>query len=83
MDTRTGVCGRPAFCDPEKSFVKREGTWNIADRERYVVDGQAANDWTGSPGAVLHQGRRRQYKCRQRLDKMPTRHQTAVILVKQ
>ena len=53
MDTRTGVRGRPAFCDPEKSFIKREGTWNIADRERYVVDGQAANDWTGSPGAVL------------------------------
>jgi hypothetical protein len=38
-----------------------------------VVDGQAANDWTGSPGAVLRQARRRQYKCRQRLDKIATK----------
>ena len=26
----------------EKSFIRGEGTWNIADRELYVVDGQAA-----------------------------------------
>jgi len=57
--------------------------WNIADRERDVVDGQAANDWSGSPGGVLPQDIRRQYEGGQRLDKMPTRHPTAFILIEQ
>ena len=33
------------------------------------------------PGGVLRQGIRRQYKCGQRLDKTPTCHPTAFILV--
>src|SRR6516165_7193299 len=53
MDTRTGVRRRPASCDPEKSFIKREGTLNIANRERDVVDAQAANNRGGSRGGIL------------------------------
>jgi hypothetical protein len=60
MDTRSGVCGWPAPRDSKQSLIEREGTWNTVDRERDVVDGQAANDWSGNPVRALRQGIRRQ-----------------------
>jgi hypothetical protein len=77
MDTRTGVRGRPASCDPEKPFIKREGTLNIANRERDVVDAQAANN----RGGILRQGPLWQDQYGERLDKMASRHTAAFILI--
>jgi hypothetical protein len=81
MDTRTGVRGRPASCDPEKPFIKREGALNIANRERDVVDAQAANNRSGSRGGILRQRPLWQDQYGQRLDKMPSRHTAAFILI--
>ena len=48
-----------------------------------MVNGKAANDWSGSPCGVLRQDIPRQYESGQRLDKMPTRQPTAFILIEQ
>jgi hypothetical protein len=81
MNTRTGVRGRPAFCDPEKSFIKREGRLNIANCERDVVDAQAANNRGGGRGGTLRQSALWQDQYGQRLDKTPSRHSAAFILI--
>jgi hypothetical protein len=81
MDTRTGVRGRPASRDSEKSFIKREGTLNVANCERDVVDAQAANNWSGGRAGILRQGPLWQDQYGQRLDKTPSRQSAALVLI--